>query len=209
MNNNIHVCVNNQVPVDVKAVSVKEVFKINDLEQIRLLSDPFKLSIVQAFAEGERTTGDVAEALGQPVTKLYRHVDALHDAGLLTITREQKKRGTVERHFQAVGQRFEADHSLFTGESETEEESIRNILRAGEDEIVTAIRSHKDDDDFVPTVARLRLRATPDRLKALQQQLEDWVESIQQEDDDRLDEDSVKEAGAMIAFYPINQDNKT
>lgn len=209
MNNIIHVYVNNQVSVDVLAVSVKEVFKINDLEQVRLLADPFKLSIVQAFAEGERTTGDVAEALGQPVTKLYRHVDALHEAGLLTITREQKKRGTVERHFEAVGQRFEADHSLFADESESEEDSIRDVLRAGEDEIVTAIRGHKDDNEIAPTVVRLRIKATPERLKTLQQQLEDWVESIQQEDDDGLDENSAHEAGAMIAFYPINDDNKT
>ena len=68
---------------------MKERYKINSLEQVRLLSDPFKLSILQAFAEEERTTKEVAETLKQPITKLYRHVDALHDAGLLEITQEK------------------------------------------------------------------------------------------------------------------------
>lgn len=53
---------------------MKERYKINSLEQVRLLSDPFKLSILQAFAEEERTTKEVAETLKQPITKLCRHV---------------------------------------------------------------------------------------------------------------------------------------
>ncbi len=181
---------------------MQEVFKINDLEQVKLLSDPFKLSILQAFAEGERTTGEVARALNQPVTKLYRHVDALYDAGLLRITREQKKRGTTERHFEAVGQRFEADHGLFSGESDGDTDSIRDLLRAGENEIIDAIRSADDDEECPVTMVRMRVKGSPERLAELQQQLVDWVESVQQDDDD--DAESMVEAGALIAFYPID-----
>ena len=184
---------------------MQEVFKISNLEQVRLLSDPFKLSIVQAFAEGERTTGDVAEALDQPITKLYRHVDALHAAGLLTITREQKKRGTVERYFEAVGRRFEADHALFAGEANGDDDSIRDMLRAGEDEIVNALRAAEDDDADVPLVVRLRIKGSPARLRKMQQQLEAWVESVQQ-DDDGDDGDEWVQAGAMVAFYTITED---
>lgn len=67
-----------------------ENFIIKDIEQIRLLSDPFKLQLIQAFAEGDKTTKQVAADLGESVTKLYRHVDALHGAGLLVITGEKQ-----------------------------------------------------------------------------------------------------------------------
>ena len=184
---------------------MKDVFKINSLEQVRLLSDPFKLSILQEFAEGERTTGDVADRLGQPITKLYRHVDALHDAGLLTITREQKKRGTVERHFQAVGERFEADHSLFASDSDDDTDSIRDLLRAQENEIIDAVRSVGEDDEQPVTLVRLRIKGSPARLKALQEQLVEWVESVQQDDGEESDDEGVVEAGALVAFYPIQQ----
>ncbi len=42
---------------------MKEVFKIKDLGQIRLLSDPLKLQLLQAFAEGAKTTKQVAAEL--------------------------------------------------------------------------------------------------------------------------------------------------
>ena len=179
---------------------MQEVFKIRNLEQIRLLSDPFKLSIMQEFAEGERTTGEVAKALKQPITRLYRHVDALHAAGLLEITQEQQKRGTVERHFQAVGRRFEADNALFADESDGDSDPIREIFRASEDEIVNAIKSSNNDDERQAIFLKLRLRGTPKRLAELQRQLTAWVEEVQDSDD--TGEEQL-EAGALVAFYPI------
>ena len=75
-----------------------KVYKIRELEQVRLLADPLKLDLLQAFAERDKTAKAVADELGQPVTRLYRHVDALLDAGLLTVVQETPKRGTVETH---------------------------------------------------------------------------------------------------------------
>ena len=181
---------------------MQEVFKINSLEQVRLLSDPFKLSILQEFAVGERTTGEVAKALKQPITKLYRHVDALHAAGLLEITQEKQKRGTVERHFQAVGKRFEADHALFADEADEDSDAIRDMFRASEDEIVNAIKSTSNDDDRQAIFVKIRIRGTPERLADLQRQLTAWVEEVQ----DCADEEGEGqlEAGALVAFYPID-----
>jgi len=180
---------------------MQEVFKISDLEQIRLLADPFKLSIMQEFAEGERTTGDVARALKQPITKLYRHVDALHAAGLLEITQEKQKRGTVERHFQAVGKRFEADSALFADEADEDTGVIRDMFRASEDEIVNAIKSSSNDDDRQALFVKVRIRGTAEHLADLQRQLTAWVEDVQDSADDE-GEDQL-EAGALIAFYPV------
>lgn len=179
---------------------MKERYKINSLEQVRLLSDPFKLSILQAFAEEERTTKEVAETLKQPITKLYRHVDALHDAGLLEITREKQKRGTVERHFRAVGKRFEADHSLFADESDDESDSVRDLFRASEDEIVNAIKSMSDNERKA-TFVRMRIKGSAERLDELQRQLIQWVEAVQDDVADAAEE--AFEAGALIAFYPV------
>ena len=185
---------------------MQEVFKINNLEQVRLLSDPFKLSIMQEFAEGERTTGEVAKALKQPITKLYRHVDALYAAGLLEITQEKQKRGTVERHFQAVGRRFEADHALFADGADEESGAIRAMFRASEDEIVNAIKSSSGDDDREAIFMKVRIRGTAKHLADLQSQLTEWVEKVQDSTDDE-GEDQI-EAGALVAFYPIDPTNE-
>jgi predicted ArsR family transcriptional regulator len=180
---------------------VKEILKISDLQQIRLLSDPLKLRLLQAFAENPATTKQVATELGESVTKLYRHVDALHDAGLLEIVSERQKRGAIERTFRAVAKRFEADHSLFgdeTGEEGTS--AAREILRSAETEILEAIAKMAREEDRDAILMRLRLKASPERIEALHRSLVEWCESVQEDDD--CPEEGAEEYGALIAFYP-------
>lgn len=179
--------------------------KINDMEQLRLLGDPFKLRLVQAFAEGEKTTKQVARELGEPITKLYRHVDALHESGLLEIVNETPKRGTIERTFQAIAERFEVDHALLSGGDGTEgNEAVRDMLRAGETEILKAIEATSDDEDPNLIVTRFRIKGSREQIEKLRKSLEEWLEMIQQDQEDCPDD--YEEAGAMIAFYPIVED---
>lgn len=173
-----------------------ETYRVTDLEQVRLLADPLKLRIIQSFAEGPKTTRDVASQLGENLTRLYRHVDALLDAGLIEVTHEEQKRGTIERTFEAVARRFEVDHDLFTGDGD---DAVRDLLRAGEEEILAALASAGRADD--PLIMRLRIKASPEQLRSLRQALEDWVGSAQALHGTADDE--VAEAGALIAFYGI------
>lgn len=182
---------------------MQETFKIKDLEQVRLLSDPLKLQLLQAFAEGAKTTKQVAAELGESITKLYRHVDALHEAGLLEIAAEKQKRGTMERTFQAVARRFEADHSLFAEEGGGEGTvAVREMLRAGEAEILNAI-THADQVNGPEAIMmRLRCKATPQRIAELSQSLNEWMELTQEECGS--DNEELQEYGALIAFYPLD-----
>ena len=178
---------------------MQETFKIKELEQVRLLSDPLKLKLLQVFAESARTTKQAAEELGESVTKLYRHVDALLDAGLLVVVREQRKRGTVERTFRAVAQRFEADHALFRGETGDDgAEAAREMLRVTESEIVDVLANDGDEQSIV---MRFRGKASPERIAELRATLETWLESVPG-DESPLD-DEAREFGGLIAFYRI------
>lgn len=200
MNNTIHIGVNNQAIQKNQAENVKEVFKIKDLEQVRLLSDPLKLQILQAFAEGAKTTKQVAGELGESITKLYRHVDALQSAGLLVVASEQQKRGTIERTFRAVAERFEADHALFADDDDGEgADAARDILRAAEDEILRAIATVDPTDEQEAIMLRLRCKASPERIAELRRALKAWIESTQEEDTG----DDQQEFAALIAFYPL------
>lgn len=179
---------------------MKDILKINDLEQLKLLSDPLKLGLVQAFAEEERTVAEAAEMLGEPLTKLYRHVDALLDAGLVEVTGERKKRGTVERRFRAVARRYEVEDGLLGAtDPGPEDESIRALLRGAENEIMAAL--HGPKEPLAPSVARFRAKASPDRLRELQERMFSWLEEIGEEDE--VPGDDAIEVGALIALYPL------
>lgn len=182
---------------------MKDTHKIKDLEQVRLLSDPLKLQLLQAFAESAKTTKQVAAELGESVTKLYRHVDALHDSGLLEVVEEKQKRGTIERTFRAVAQRFEADHSLFSdapGDEGTD--AAREMLRISETEILNVLANAHDEDEEQAIVMRIRGRATPEKIAELRATLQDWLESVP--NCDQSPGEDAREIGGLIAFYQID-----
>jgi len=184
---------------------MNKIHKIKELDELRLLSDPLKLQLLQAFAEAEKTARQVAEELGESLTKLYRHVDALLDAGLIEVTQEIPKRGTMERSFRAVAQRFEVDHSLFDGvEEDANLQAVRELLRDGEREILKALADASTRDEERMTLARLRIKASPEQLAELRSSLDAWLEKIQQEPEHESARE-LEEAGVLVAFYPINK----
>jgi predicted ArsR family transcriptional regulator len=184
---------------------MQETYKIKDLAQARLLADPLKLKLLQAFAEAPGTAKSVAAALGENVTKLYRHVDALSDAGLLVVVAENPKRGTVERTFRAVAQRFEADHSLFSDADGAS--TVRDMLRASEEEILDVLARAEAEaaadagDDEQAVLMRIRGKASPEKIAELKQTLRDWLDSVAQAEDAATDD--AREIGGLIAFYEL------
>src|SRR5947209_18652343 len=63
---------------------------ITDLETLRVLADPLRLSIIGAFpsAVGRRrpmSVKEIAERIDEGQTKLYRHVKKLEDVGLIYV----------------------------------------------------------------------------------------------------------------------------
>ena len=91
---------------------MKAVHTLKDLHQVKLLADPMRFRILEAFSAAARTTKQVAERLGEPPTKLYHHVDLLARAGLITLVDTRQNRGTVEKYYRAVAREFVVDRKF-------------------------------------------------------------------------------------------------
>lgn len=77
------------------------------MEISELLLHPVRMRLVQAMADTQpRTTGQLCSALPD-VSKatVYRHVQVLADAGVLTVESEQRVRGAVERTYRLQRER--------------------------------------------------------------------------------------------------------
>ncbi len=179
-----------------------ETFVISTLDQARLLADEFKLRLLDLFAGQASTVKTVAEELGEKPTRLYRHVDALLDAGLLRVVREEQKRGTVERTLQAVASRFEADPALFqTASASEKEQTIREHFHLAADSFLRALAAPPDrDDSLEPICLRVLNQASPARMRELHQLLLDWVERAAGERD--ADETHGRPFSALVVFNP-------
>jgi DNA-binding transcriptional ArsR family regulator len=185
-----------------------ETYVVRRLDQAKLLTDPFKLKLLQRFGGNPVTTKQVADQMGEKAPRLYRHVDALFDAGLLKLVEEKPKRGTVERYYRTIASRFEVDPELFTSSAETRDEGLdmmRSLIRETESDLVNLLSSADEtmaDASRRPLLMRVAVRGTDDEIDRLNDKLNEWLEECAVlADSGEGRDDGIAYAG-LVAFYP-------
>ena len=185
-----------------------QTYLVKRLEQAKLLTDPFKLQLLERFSASPATTKQVADRMGEKAPRLYRHVDALVEEGLLELVEERPKRGTIERYYRTVADRFEVDPNLFSpaGDGSREgAEMIRSVFRDTEAELVRvfdAPQSDADDDNSQPIIMKLAVRGSPEEIDGLRRRLEDWLADCDTLGDRDPDDPSLVTWNALLTFYP-------
>lgn len=82
---------------------------VASVDTLKALADPVRLAILTALMEGVKDPRDLpvmsvkelAAELGEPQTKLYRHVKQLEAAGLIRVASTRVVSGIVEQRYQA------------------------------------------------------------------------------------------------------------
>ena len=182
---------------------------VKSLEQAKLLTDPFKGKLLERFAGEPITTKQVADLMGEKAPRLYRHVDALFEAGLLELVEEKPKRGTVERYYRTVASRFEVDPHLFSKSSGQHNESIelmRSLIRETESDLLHLFELPEEsfaDPVDRPLVMRIALRSNRREIGRLRDKLDEWLTECQElADNNEPGEDDIAYAG-LLTFYPL------
>lgn len=189
-----------------------DTYVVKRLDQAKLLTDPFKLKLLEQFRYKPVTTKQVADRMGEKAPRLYRHVDALHEAGLLTLVEEKPKRGTIERYYRTVASRFEIDPELFASSAERRNDAIemmRTLLRETETDLA-GIFSRPDldaaDRDRLPLLMRVSVRGTDAEISRLRRKLEEWLEECEAMATDEQGGDKGVAYSGILAFYPQPDD---
>ncbi len=81
---------------------IPEALELDTLEQFDVLLSPQRLSLVEAL-DAPLTAKQLAEQMGVPVTRLYYHLNALADQGIIRVVEERQRGALVERLFQVAG----------------------------------------------------------------------------------------------------------
>lgn len=142
------------------------------LEQVRALSHPLRLRLLELFAECPRTTKQAAEALGEPPTKLYHHVAALERAGLVRLRETRHNRGTTEKYFEVAANRFVAGTettSLLQKNAPAQAAVGFVLFDQARDELVRALGSDPSPGSLMAVRGILRLSKS--EAKRLQKEL--------------------------------------
>ncbi len=194
---------------------MEEVYMLKDLEQLKVLADPLRLRILEAFCQQPMTTKQAAQLLGekQP-TKLYHHVNALERVGLIKLVKTKKNRGTVEKYYRAVAGDFTVDRKLFAVRPQTEEaiEALQAMFASPLEATLSEIRQsiaakliEPEDERRAAFLTRLHIRTTPAQIEKLQKKLQAWLKECKVADRKR----GEVEYGLTVAFYPIKKEEST
>ena len=198
----------------------QEAYTLESLDQIKVLADPLRIRVLEAFCE-ERTTKQVAELLGEKPTKLYHHVDALERVGLIALARTRQNRGTVEKYYLAVARTFRADSRAFQpkAKGKSEKNALRQMLSTIFDTTsselaalaeLAAVGGDRREDgrkaiEEEGIVSFLEVRASESQVKEIRTRLQRIVQSLAQDAEVLDAEDAGQRRYRLtLAYYPLD-----
>jgi DNA-binding transcriptional ArsR family regulator len=121
-------------------VSVEEqpgVREIDSVEELRALADPVRLAILAALdtrvPDGElpvMSVKELAQHLGEPQTKLYRHVKQLEAAGLIEVAATRMVSGILEQRYRARQRDLRLSAALYRQHADETEAAVRSAFDA-------------------------------------------------------------------------------
>jgi DNA-binding transcriptional ArsR family regulator len=106
---------------------LRAVRTVGDAETLKALADPLRLALLTALMrtspEGLRimSVKELAEELGEPQTKLYRHVKQLEAAKLIRVAASRMVSGILEHRYQACQQDLRFSHDLIREQGTADE----------------------------------------------------------------------------------------
>ncbi|MED4940771.1 helix-turn-helix domain-containing protein [Heyndrickxia coagulans] len=79
-----------------------DIFYVENLDQLKALSDPFKVKILWEIDEVSKTGKMLADQLHLSPSKVRYHLTELEKVGLVKIDRTEEKNGIVQKFYRSV-----------------------------------------------------------------------------------------------------------
>jgi DNA-binding transcriptional ArsR family regulator len=181
---------------------------LGNLEQVKALADPLRLRIMHAMQPAPLTTKQIAHQIGEKPAKLYYHVEALANLGLIALVETRAKRGTVEKYYRAVAKRFLVGHDLLMADGGAPRATnelqavVASFLESTRTELMASLAHGllEPDADCLPAVlSRGYVRATSEKIRELSAKLHAWLEECQMIDQ----HEATIQFGLSVVFYPV------
>jgi DNA-binding transcriptional ArsR family regulator len=186
-----------------------ELIQITTLEQLRAISDPLRVEIIEIIMREALTVKQMADRLNQPATKLYYHVSELESAGFVTLVGTRVKSGIVEKYYRTAADSIQVDRSLLNGSAGAEESLGLLITTVFDTTIADLTRSFKSGnlnltgDAANPQDKQLMLTHDLCRLHRADVPLFiDKFKSLLAEMDVKGEGEDIVSYACTIAFYP-------
>lgn len=179
-------------------------YTIKQLDQLRAVSHPMRVAILEQIANQPLTVTAIAQAIKTPVNRAYYHVIELERAKVIRAVRTRKRANLVEKLYQAVAPNIRVDEKLFhrggAAGLDLFHETIRSVLDASADDLRRmADRGPIGPDTLERTIrAFVQLRLRPRDLEELHGRLRDLIDEFKGRDR----ADATSRAALTVVFCP-------
>jgi DNA-binding transcriptional ArsR family regulator len=167
---------------------------VDDVEVLKALADPTRLAILDALM---RKTGrdlpimsvkELAAVLGEPQTKLYRHVRQLEAARLIKVAATRLVSGILEQRYQACQRELTFGPGFLREHADQAEVAMQTLLERYFDGFTAAYRAEQRPDDDVPAEASYRTpkmfmwdpRVSVSKAAEIRDKLEELIEDLKE-----------------------------
>lgn len=101
-------------------MKLEPVFIIEDYEQLKAVSDPFRTKILSHLIEKAYTGQQLAQLLELARSKVHYHLSELEKNGFIRVVRTEAKNGIIQKFYRAVAWSFIPGDNLLPNRTEVE-----------------------------------------------------------------------------------------
>lgn len=153
-----------------------------DAAQLRVVANPLRQRILGLLCGEPLSAARLGERLPDAPANLHYHLERLREAGLIELVETRRVRGAVEKLFRAVARNFAVSPSALDELGGAASARLLPGVRAGAEDVLTALGESFDAGGDPPLVSFQRLRLPPDVAAELRQRLEAWLHACREAD---------------------------
>jgi len=186
-----------QSPAEVEPLAVRTV---DNVDVLKAMADPTRLAILAALMKSRTgrpimSVKELAAELGEPQTKLYRHVRQLEAAGLIEVASTRMVSGILEQRYQACQQDLAFGHGFLREHPNEAAVVAQTVLDRWRDGFFEASRvDQQSEAEFPPGEAYRKpmlfmtdLKVSPAKAAELKNRLEEIISVMKDEETEAQD----------------------
>jgi DNA-binding transcriptional ArsR family regulator len=160
---------------------------IGDVGTLKALADPTRMAILSVLARSRdlpvMSVKELAAELGEPQTKLYRHVRQLEEAGLIRVAATRMVSGILEQRYQACLRELRLSPGMLRDHMDEAEVALQLLLDQFRDGVLEATSRESERRPMLIACEATIAPDAADELKRRLKELNDWMEQLPDDPD--------------------------
>ncbi|HTX29526.1 MAG TPA: helix-turn-helix domain-containing protein [Streptosporangiaceae bacterium] len=199
-----------QPPAEVES-DPQAVRTVDDVEVLKAMADPTRLAILAALMKSGlpvMSVKELAAELGEPQTKLYRHVKQLEAVGLIRVAGTRLVSGILEQRYQACQRDLTLARGFLYEHADESELVVQAVLERYFDGFRAAFQADRLAGNEIPDEESYRkpvlffsdLKVSPAKAAELVSKIQELMDSLK----DAEDPDGVSMNLLLGSYVPVD-----